>query len=84
MIQPVGARVLIEQAKMEENKLGLIIEIEDSQFLPEGIVIAVGDISKPVAIGDHIVFNEMAGQRIENDGRTLLILEEKDILAKYA
>jgi len=91
MLQPLGARVLVQRLEAEEKSSGGIILPEAAQERPrEGKVIAVGagemgDNGEPmgmsVAEGDVVIYASFGGTEVKIDGEEYLIINENDILA---
>ena len=82
-IKPLGKRVLIKQTKQEEvTKSGIVLPGTASKEKPIiGEVIAVGSEIKEIENGMNVIFEKYSGTEIKDGDETLLILEDKDILA---
>lgn len=78
MITVVGDRVLLQQQK-EESKVGLMTT--EARRLPRGKVIGVGTMGSNDLKDKTVLFNDMAGQRIEDGGVEYLIIKTQDVLA---
>jgi len=78
-IKPIGNRVFIEVTKKDEKTISGIIltttKIENPSNL--GVIIAVGDITENINIGDTILFKPDSGVNISHG----LIVDVEDILA---
>ena len=92
-IKPLGDRVVVKVAEVAEQKTksGLIVPDTAKEKPQEAEVIAVGPgplndkgerVAMDVAVGDKIIFAKYGGMEIKLEGETLLILSERDILAK--
>ena len=91
MLQPLGARVLVQRLEAEEKSSGGIILPEAAQERPrEGKIIAVGpgEISEDgepmgmsVEEGDVVIYASFGGTEVKIDGEEYLIINENDILA---
>lgn len=91
MLQPLGARVLVQRLEAEEKSSGGIILPEAAQERPrEGKVVAVGpgeigDDGEPMGMsveeGDLIIYASFGGTEVKIDGEEYLIINENDILA---
>jgi chaperonin GroES len=91
MLQPLGARVLVQRLEAEEKSSGGIILPEAAQERPrEGKVIAVGpgeigDDGEPMGMsveeGDTVIYASFGGTEVTIDGEEYLIINENDILA---
>jgi len=92
-IKPLGDRVVVKVAEVAEQKTksGLIVPDTAKEKPQEAEVIAVGPgslndkgerVPLDVAVGDKIIFAKYGGMEIKLEGETLLILAERDILAK--
>ena len=91
-IQPLADHVVIKPSEESEEKTKSGLYVPICQRKPqEGQVIAVGPgalndkgelIPMNVAVGDKVIYKKYAGNSIKYDGEELLILGERDILAK--
>ncbi|KRM69467.1 co-chaperone GroES [Apilactobacillus ozensis] len=91
MLKPLGDRVVIETQYEEEKTVGGIVLANNAKEKPQtGKVVAVGDgrtldngnILKPsVKEGDTILFDKYAGTSVDYDGKSYLVLHDKDIVA---
>jgi chaperonin GroES len=91
-IQPLGDRVVVKPAEQEAQRPSGIYVAETAKEKPQkGTVLAVGpgkweDGSvEPmnVEVGDTVLFAKYAGTEIKLDNEDVLILSQKDILAKF-
>lgn len=91
-LQPLGDRIVVEPIEQEEVTASGIILPESAKERPQrGKVLAVGPgardddgkrIAMDVSEGDVVVYAQYAGTNFKVDEKKLLILSEKDILAK--
>lgn len=91
-LRPLGDRVIVEPIEKEEMTAGGIYVPETAKEKPqEGKVIAVGPGQMrddgdrnpmDVAEGDRVIYAKYAGTEFKMDDQTLLILSQRDILAK--
>ncbi|RME44789.1 MAG: co-chaperone GroES [Chloroflexi bacterium] len=91
-LRPLGDRVIVEPIEKEEMTAGGIYVPETAKEKPqEGRVIAVGpgqmrdDGNRnpmDVAEGDRVIYAKYAGTEFKINDQKLLILSERDILAK--
>ena len=91
-LQPLGDRIVIKAIEQEsQTKSGLYIPDNAKERPQEGSVLAVGPgrvtddgnrIAMEVSVGDNVVYSKFAGTEFTEDGEELLILTERDILAK--
>jgi chaperonin GroES len=90
-IQPLGDRVVVKPAEQEAQRPSGIYVAETAKEKPQkGTVLAVGPGKwedgqvEPmnVAVGDTVLFAKYAGTEIKLDNEDVLILSQKDILAK--
>jgi chaperonin GroES len=84
--KPLADRVLIEPAAEETKTVsGIIIPDTAKEKPPKGIVIAVGagkkDEPMTVSEGDAVLYGKHAGQAIEINGKSYLVMRESDIYA---
>ena len=87
---PIGDRILVERVPLPDEETGIIIPETVQNTNLEAHVIVVGPgkelidgtvVPMHIKPGDKIVYARFAGHEIKIDGRDLVILEEKDILA---
>jgi chaperonin GroES len=93
-LQPLGDRVVVKPVEGEEVTKGGIILPDTAKEKPqEGKVLAVGPgrlsedgkrIAMEVKVGDLVLYVKYGGTEVKIDGEELMILSEKDILAKKA
>ena len=92
-IIPLYDRVVIRfPKKTEVTDSGIFLpESAQKERTKEGVVVAVGDgrvddngkrVPVSVAIGDTVIFSEYAGEEVEIDGGTYLIVDESAVKAK--
>lgn len=85
MIKPLAKRVVIKVAETEETTAsGFVLPSSSKEKEQFGEILAVGpDVEKDnnVKVGDIVFFKNYSGTEIEHDGETVLIIEEKDLLA---
>ena len=92
-VKVLGARLLVKEIKNEEKTNGgIIVPGREKEQTNRGVVLATGEgalldtgVRMPMQInkGDKVVYASFAGSPIEVDGETLLILNERDVLAVY-
>jgi chaperonin GroES len=92
MLKPLEDRVIVQQKKEAEKTTasGLVLSTMNEPESNQGTVVAVGEgrvlpsgvrVEMDVAVGDKIIFNPYATQKVEHDGEEYHILFTKDILA---
>lgn len=91
-LQPLGDRVVVKAIEAEtQTKSGLYVPDTAKERPQEGSVVAVGPgrmtddgkrIEMEVKVGDAVVYSKFAGTEFTEDGEELLVLTERDILAK--
>lgn len=88
-IKPLGNRVLVQRAKAQTSKGGILLPDTAQEKPKEGIVIAVGpgkidDEGKlqPLSLkeGDRVLFSSYAGTEVKEEDMEYLIMAEDDIL----
>lgn len=92
MLKPLGDRIVVEPMEAEKVTKGGIVLPDSAKEKPQqGKVLAVGpgrvtDDGKPVAIdvkvGDVVIYSKYGGTDLNYDGKDIIILSEKDVLAK--
>jgi chaperonin GroES len=85
-IKPIGERILITPRHEEKTKGGIFIPDSAKEGKKEGHVVAVGTSTDgkefPVKPGDVILYGGYSSDEFVFDGKTFLILDLKDVLAK--
>lgn len=85
-IEPLGARVLILPIEGESQTASGILLPETAKEKPQqGTVEAVGDseeMTTDLKVGDRVLFPKYTGTEIKFDGKTYLLMDESDILAR--
>ena len=89
---PLHDRIVIRPVVQEEVLAsGIVIPDTAKEKPQQGVVIAVGPgrlddngkrIAMDVAIGDRVLYAKYTGQEVKIDQEELIVLSEKDILAK--
>ncbi len=84
-MKPVNDRILVKPHKAEETTKGGIIIPDTAKEKPnKGEIVAVGpgkDGKKmSLKVGQTIVYGKFAGQELDLDGETFLIMREDDVL----
>ena len=90
-IKPLFDRILVEViTTKEEQKQSMLVLPESSQEKPlVGKIIASGDgkmadgeeTKMQVSVGDKILFNKYSGNTLKENGHTLILLRQSEILA---
>ena len=84
-IKPLDDRVLVEQTKETEEKVGSIIVPDTAKEKPRmAKVVAVGtdeDLKELIKVGDTILYSKYSGDEIKMDDKEYLIIQRSDILA---
>jgi len=88
----LGDRVVVKAIEAEaQTKSGLYVPDTAKERPQEGSVVAVGPgrvtddgkrIEMEVKVGDTVVYSKFAGTEFTEDDEELLVLTERDILAK--
>jgi chaperonin GroES len=91
---PMNDRVLVKPVERKEVSSGGIYLPDTATEKPqEGKVIAVGDgrltddgkrIALDIKVGDLVLYSKYGGTELKEDGDDLLILNERDVLAKIS
>jgi len=84
-MKPVNDRILVKPHKAEETTKGGIIIPDTIKEKPnKGEIVAVGpgkDGKKlTLKVGETVLFGKFAGQELELDGDTFIIMREDDVL----
>ena len=92
-LQPLEDRIVVEANEAETTTVsGLVIPDTAKEKPQQGTVLAVGPgrrseqsgeiIAIDVTVGDVVVYSKYGGTEITVDGKDLLILSQRDVLAK--
>ena len=92
-LHPLDDRIDVQPGESEETTAtGLVIPDTAKEKPQQGEVLAVGPgrrsettgelIPLDIAVGDTVVYSKYGGTEISSDGKDLLILSSRDILAK--
>jgi chaperonin GroES len=85
-IEPLGARVLILPVEGESQTPGGILLPETAKEKPQqGIIEAIGDaeeMATDLKTGDRVLFPKYTGTEIKYEGKTYLLMNEDDVLAR--
>ncbi len=91
-LQPLGDRLVVKPIEREEVTKGGIVLPDTAKEKPqEGEVLAVGPgrlsddgkrIAMEVKVGDRVIYAKYGGTEIKDNDEELIILEEKQVLAK--
>ncbi len=90
-LKPLGDRVVVEHVEQAEKSLGGVFLPDTAKEKPqEGRVLAVGTgrtldngtkLAMDVKVGDRIIYSKYSGSEVKVDGKEVLIISEKDVLA---
>jgi len=79
-IRPLGDRVVIKKAEMEEKTQGGLILTSAAKEKPQmAEVVAVGPVE--LKVGDKVVFSKYGGAEIKYQGEEYTIMHQNEILA---
>jgi chaperonin GroES len=90
-LEPLGDRVIVSPNEGEEKtESGIVIPDTAKEKPQEGKVLAVGPgryeegklIPLDVKVGDKVIYSKYGGTEVKVGGKEVLILSERDILAK--
>ena len=94
MLRPIDARIVIKkQERQEQTVSGIILPdtVNEQSQTAIGEVIAVGPGSRnmmtgdvmpmDIKVGDSILYTKFGGTELEHNGKELIVLAEKDVIA---
>ncbi|HHV77408.1 MAG TPA: co-chaperone GroES [Syntrophothermus lipocalidus] len=92
-LKPLGDRIVLKVIETAEEKTasGIVLPDTAKEKPQQGEVLAVGPgrildngerIPMEVAVGDKVIYSKYAGTEVKIDGQELLVISERDILAK--
>ncbi len=83
-LTPLNNNVLMkEEERQTKTTSGIIISTQSEAEKNQGRVIEIGKDVKDVVIGDVVVFESYKATDFEFSNERYMIVEEKDILAKF-
>ncbi|MDO5708358.1 MAG: co-chaperone GroES [Andreesenia angusta] len=88
-IRPLGDRIVIKRAEIEEKtKSGIVLPGTAKEKPQIAEVVAIGkgvetdeDFKDDIKIGDKVVFSEYAGSEVKLDGEEYIVLKITEVLA---
>ena len=93
-LRPLGDRLVVEHVEQSEKSAGGVFLPDTAKEKPqEGKVLAVGSgrtldngtkLSMDVKVGDRVIYSKYSGSEIKLEGKEVLIISEKDVLAVVA
>ena len=79
--KPMGKRVIISAfEKPTETATGIILAPQKDDSSQVGVIVAVGDITMPLNVGDKVIVKKFSGTKIEVDDINYVVHEMDDIL----
>ncbi len=92
-LKPLGDRLVVEHVEQAEKSSGGVFLPDTAKEKPqEGKVLAVGSgrtldngtkLAMDVKVGDRVIYSKYSGSEVKIEGKELLIVSEKDVLAIY-
>lgn len=80
-LKPLGDRVVVKMLEAkEEMRSGLIIPDAAKEKPQEGEIVAVGALVKDIEVGNLVLFEKYAGNKVKLEGKEYLIMHQDDIL----
>lgn len=82
-LEPIGERLLVEIVPPEQVLASGIILPEQALEKPQrGLVTAVGDEVKRIAVGDEVLYSKFGGTELKVEGQELVLLRESDVFVR--
>jgi len=92
-LRPLGDRLVVEHVEQSEKTAGGVFLPDTAKEKPqEGHVLAVGTgrtldsgtkLPMDVKVGDKVIYSKYSGSEVKIDGKEILIISEKDVLAVF-
>ncbi len=85
-IRPLGDRVVIKKAEVQEKTQGGLILTSSAKEQPQyAEVVAVGpgtkDVEMELKVGDRVIFSKYGGAEVKYGGEEYTIMHQAEILA---
>lgn len=82
MIKPLSKRVVLQQVKEEEKKVGGLL-LPNSAKNAENLakVISVADDVTTIQVNDTVIFEQFECLSIDHNGESFIIIKEENIVA---
>ena len=89
MLKPLRDYVVLEKAKEEKTKSGIILTEQPKEEPGKGIVVAVGPgkmengtlVPLELQVGQKVVYKKYSGTEIKENQKEYLLIEAENILA---
>ncbi|MBE5939136.1 MAG: co-chaperone GroES [Lachnospiraceae bacterium] len=79
---PLGKRVVLKELVAEETtKSGIVLTGQSKEKPQEAEVVAVGEVSIDISVGDKVFYKKYAGTNVKLDEEEYIIMDEEDVLA---
>lgn len=79
---PLGKRVVLKQLVAEETtKSGIVLTGQSKEKPQEAEVVAVGETSIDINVGDKVFYKKYAGTEVKLEDEEYIIIDEEDVLA---
>jgi|TARA_Y100000015_G_C2360664_1_gene75074 chaperonin GroES len=85
MLEPLLDRIIVEPVKKEDRtESGIILPdtAQDTGAPQQASVVEVGKDCATIEKGDTVLFAKFTGIEVQYEGRTLMVIPEKEILAR--
>ena len=85
MLEPLLDRIIVEPVEKEDRtESGIILPdtAQDSGAPQQASVVEVGKDCATIEKGDTVLFAKFTGIEVQYEGRTLMVIPEKEILAR--
>ena len=90
-LRPLGDRLVVEHVEQADKSAGGVFLPDTAKEKPqEGNVLAVGPgrtldsgtkLPMDVKVGDRVIYSKYSGSEVKIEGKEVLIISEKDVLA---
>ena len=85
MIKPLHDNVVLKKEKVENKTSSGIILTTESKSMPSvATVVAIGkDCKAEIKENDQVVYKEYSGTKVTVEDQDYIVIDEKDIIAKF-